>query len=54
MGGFRSHWGAEAYTIVASMLDTVRKRGEDVFYTLLSFLGLATPILMATLPDQAK
>lgn len=47
-GGFRSHRGAEAHAVVASVLDTARKRGEDIFDTLLSHLGPATPVLTAT------
>jgi transposase len=47
IGGFRSQWGADAHAIVASVVDTARKRGDDVFDTLLSHLGPATPIVSA-------
>jgi transposase len=38
-GGFRSDWGAEAHGIVATVLDTARKRGEDLLITLQAALG---------------
>lgn len=44
IGGYRSDWGAQAHAVVASVVDTARKRGDDIFDTLLSHLGPATPI----------
>jgi transposase len=38
-GGFRSAWGADAHAIVATVLDTARKRGEDLLATLHAVLG---------------
>jgi transposase len=38
-GGFRSPWGAEAHAIVATVLDTTRKRGQDLLATLHAVLG---------------
>ncbi len=38
-GGFRSDWGAEAHAIVTTVLDTARKRREDVLATLHAALG---------------
>jgi transposase len=38
-GGFRSDWGAEAHAIVTSVLDTARKRGDDLLTTLHAALG---------------
>ena len=38
-GGFRSEWGADAHAIVSSVLDTARKRGEDLLTTLHTALG---------------
>jgi transposase len=38
-GGFRSDWGAEAHAILTTVLDTARKRGEDVLTTLQATLG---------------
>ena len=38
-GGFRSDAGAAAHAVVSSVVDTARKRGEDVFETLQSHIG---------------
>jgi transposase len=38
-GGFRSDWGAEAHAILPTVLDTARKRGEDLLATLHAALG---------------
>jgi transposase len=38
-GGFRSDWGADAHAIVTTVLDTARKRGEDLLTTLRAALG---------------
>lgn len=38
-GGFRSEWGAAAHAAVATVLDTARKRGEDLFAPLYTALG---------------
>jgi hypothetical protein len=38
-GGFRSDWGADAHAIVTTVLDTTRKRGEDLLTTLHAALG---------------
>lgn len=38
-GGFRSDWGAEAHALVTTVLDTARKRGDDLLTTLHSALG---------------
>jgi transposase len=38
-GGFRSDWGADAHAIVATVLDTARKRGEDLLTTLHAAIG---------------
>jgi transposase len=38
-GGFRSDWGADAHALVTSVLDTARKRGEDLLTTLHAALG---------------
>jgi transposase len=43
-GGFRSEWGADAPAIVATVLDTARKRGEDRLATLHVALGQPTAI----------
>ena len=38
-GGFRSDWGAEAHAIVTTVLDTARKRGEDLLTALHAAIG---------------
>ena len=38
-GGFRSTWGADAHAIVTTVLDTARKRGDDLLATLQAALG---------------
>jgi transposase len=38
-GGFRSDWGADAHAIVTTVLDTARKRGQDLLATLQTALG---------------
>jgi transposase len=38
-GGFRSDWGADAHAIVTTVLDTARKRGENLLTTLHAALG---------------
>lgn len=43
-GGFRSDVGAEAHAIVSSVVDTTKKRGEDVFETLQGHIGSPAPV----------
>jgi transposase len=43
-GGFRSDWGADAHAIVTTVLDTARKRGEDLLTTLHAALGAPATI----------
>jgi transposase len=43
-GGYRSDWGAEAHAILMTVLDTARKRGEDLLTTLHAALGAPTAI----------
>ena len=43
-GGFRSDWGADAHAIVTTVLDTARKRGEDLLATLHAALGAPVAI----------
>jgi len=38
-GGFRSHWGADAHAILTTVLDTARKRRDDLLATLQAALG---------------
>lgn len=37
-GGFRSAWGATAYANVISVLETARRRGQDILHTLMGLL----------------
>lgn len=39
MGSFRSQQGADAHATVASVVDTARKQGKDIFATLMSHLA---------------
>ena len=43
-GGFRSDAGAEAHAVVSSVVDTARKRGENVFETLQGHIGSPAPV----------
>jgi transposase len=43
-GGFRSDWGADAHAIVTTVLDTARKRGQDLLTALHAALGQPTAI----------
>jgi transposase len=43
-GGFRSDWGADAHAVVTTVLDTARKRGEDLLTTLHAALGAPAAI----------
>jgi transposase len=38
-GGFRSDWGADAHALVTTVLDTTRKRGENLLTTLYAAIG---------------
>jgi transposase len=38
-GGFRSDWGADAHAVVTTVLDTARKRGDDLLTALHAALG---------------
>jgi transposase len=43
-GGFRSDWGAEAHAILTTVLDTARKRGDNLLGTLHAALGAPAAI----------
>ena len=43
MGSFRSEWGARAYAALATVLDTAKRAGENLFQTLVALMG--QPIL---------
>jgi len=49
--GFRSAWGAEAYAALQSVVATARRKGEQVFDTLVNLLGPPVlPFLTASPP----
>jgi len=50
-GGFRSDWGAAAYANVVSVIETARRRGQNLLDTLLSLL---TPPLDLSLSFTAQ
>ena len=51
MGSFRSDWGAPAYAALATVLNTAKRAGENVFQKLIHLLG--TPVLHFLQPSIA-
>jgi len=51
MGSFRSDWGAQAYAALATVLNTAKRAGENIFHTLISLMG--TPVLHFLQPSIA-
>jgi len=52
MGSFRSDWGAQTYAVLATVLNTAKRNGENAFQKLVRLLG--TPVLPFLLqPDFA-
>jgi transposase len=49
-GGFRSETGACAHAIVASVVDTARKRGQDILDVLQTHIGHPTPVTQPYVP----
>jgi len=47
-GGFRSEAGADAHTIVSSVVDTARKRDQDILSVLQDLIGPPAPSPAAT------
>jgi hypothetical protein len=43
MGSFRSEWGAQAYAALATVLDTAKRAGLNLFQQLVALMG--QPIL---------
>lgn len=43
MGSFRSDWGAQTYAVLATVLNTAKRNGENAFQKLVQLMG--TPIL---------
>jgi transposase len=50
-GGFRSEWGAAAYANVASVVETARRRGQDLLDTLLSLLSPPLDLSLSFAPS---
>jgi len=42
-GGFRSETGAKAHAVVSSVVDTARKRGQDILQVIQELVGTPTP-----------
>ena len=51
MGSFRSDWGAPAYAALATVLNTAKRAGENVFQKLIHLMG--TPVLHFLQPSRA-
>lgn len=51
MGSFRSDWGAQAYAALATVLNTAKRAGENVFQKLINLLG--APVLHFLQPSIA-
>jgi len=52
MGSFRSDWGAQTYAVLATVLNTAKRNGENAFQKLVQLMG--APILPFLLqPDSA-
>jgi hypothetical protein len=51
MGSFRSEWGPRAYAALATVLNTAKRAGENVFQKLVSLMG--KPVLHYLTPSIA-
>lgn len=51
MGSFRSDWGAQAYAALATVLNTAKRAGENVFQKLINLMG--APVLHFLQPSIA-
>ena len=51
MGSFRSEWGPRAYAALATVLNTAKRKGENVFQKLISLMG--KPVLHYLNPSIA-
>lgn len=51
MGSFRSDWGAQAYATLATVLNTAKRAGDNVFQKLINLMG--TPVLHFLQPSFA-
>jgi transposase len=51
LGSFRSEWGAQAYAALATVLNTAKRKGENVFAKLVNLMG--NPIVHYLTPSSA-
>lgn len=51
MGSFRSEWGAQAYAALATVINTAKQAGENVFHKLVTLMG--KPVLHYLQPSKA-
>jgi transposase len=51
LGSFRSDWGAQAYAALTTVLNTVKRAGENAFHKLINLMG--TPVLHFLQPSVA-
>jgi transposase len=51
MGSFRSEWGPRAYAALATVLNTAKRHGENVFQKLVALMG--QPVLHYLTPSVA-
>lgn len=42
MGSLRSEWGAQAYAALATVLDTAKRQGDNLFQKLVALIGQPT------------
>jgi transposase len=50
LGSFRSDWGPRAYAALATVINTAKRTGENVFHTLVNLMG--QPVLHYLAPSQ--
>lgn len=51
-GGFRAEWGATAYANVISVIETARRRGQDILHTLMDLLSQPFDLLLSFTPAR--
>lgn len=51
MGSFRSDWGAQAYAALATVINTAKRTGENIFHKLVTLMG--KPVLHYLQPPTA-
>ncbi len=51
-GGFRAEWGATAYANVISVIETARRRGQDILHTLMDLLSQPFDLSLSFTPAR--